>query len=211
MTIKNSLDPKWDEETIDLRNLCGGDIDLPLCLHIYDYESSGKHVPMGMIETSVRELVKACKSASRLNVNNKGKVTGNIVVHTASVTGDEGSLEEQITKLDVSESSAPPSPSSAVIPPPRRTSPTFLDYIHGGCEMQLCVAIDFTASNGDPRDRGTLHYLHRDGKLNDYEKAIASVGRILADFDSDKKSPVWGESMLFLFYTLFYHNSFQMK
>merc|ERR1712038_1217587 len=68
----------------------------------------------------------------------------------------------------------------------------FLDYVNGGCEMHLCVAIDFTGSNGDPREPGTLHYRCPDGGMNDYEKAISSIGGILADYDSDKKFPVWG-------------------
>ena len=41
--------------------------------------------------------------------------------------------------------------------------PTFTDYIRGGCEINLNVAIDFTGSNGDPRKPGTLHYFHPDG------------------------------------------------
>jgi len=35
---------------------------------------------------------------------------------------------------------------------------TFLDYIFGGCEVSLAVAIDFTLSNGDPKNRNSLHY-----------------------------------------------------
>jgi len=59
--------------------------------------------------------------------------------------------------------------------------------------MSLCVAIDFTGSNGDPRKPGTLHYLHGEGPYkNDYEKAIASIGSILAHYDHDKKFPVYG-------------------
>lgn len=29
---------------------------------------------------------------------------------------------------------------------------SFLDYVFGGCEISLAIAIDFTLSNGDPRD-----------------------------------------------------------
>jgi len=29
---------------------------------------------------------------------------------------------------------------------------TFLDYVFGGCDISLAVAIDFTLSNGDPND-----------------------------------------------------------
>ena len=36
---------------------------------------------------------------------------------------------------------------------------TFLEYVFGGCEIQLNVAIDFTLSNGNPAERDSLHYL----------------------------------------------------
>lgn len=59
--------------------------------------------------------------------------------------------------------------------------------------MSLCVAIDFTGSNGDPRKPGTLHYMGGEGRFkNDYERAISSIGSVLADFDHDKKFPVYG-------------------
>ena len=67
---------------------------------------------------------------------------------------------------------------------------TFLEYIFGGCEIQLSVAIDFTLSNGDPRERESLHYF--DMKRNEYLNAIKSVGNILQYYDSDKQIPVFG-------------------
>lgn len=71
------------------------------------------------------------------------------------------------------------------------TSPiTMNDYINGGCEINLMVAIDFTSSNGDPRKQDTLHY-RGGGDMNDYEKAILAFGKILTKFDTDKKIPVW--------------------
>merc|ERR1712165_328948 len=202
--IKNSLNPKWKEESIDLSILCGGNLDLPLRLSVYDYESSGQHVLMGETETSVSKLV-AAKSTSGLKIKSKGAISGTVAVLVASVSGTE-SLEEKMSSLNVSESPTPsapepelPAPSAPVfqapIPftPPPPAPPTFLNYINGGCEMQLCVAIDFTGSNGDPRKPGTLHYLSPDGRtMNDYERAISAIGGILADYDTDKKFPVWG-------------------
>jgi len=70
--------------------------------------------------------------------------------------------------------------------------PSFVDYLSGGCELELSIAIDFTGSNGDPRQPGTLHYIHQDGQLNDYEKAITAVGAIVGRYDSDQKFPVYG-------------------
>jgi hypothetical protein len=75
---------------------------------------------------------------------------------------------------------------------PPVSKPKFIDYLSGGCELQLTIAIDFTGSNGDPRKPGTLHFIHRDGQLNDYEKALTAVGSIIAKYDSDQKFPVVG-------------------
>jgi hypothetical protein len=36
--------------------------------------------------------------------------------------------------------------------------PSFLDYIRGGTEVNFTVAVDFTASNGNPNDQRSLHY-----------------------------------------------------
>ena len=37
--------------------------------------------------------------------------------------------------------------------------PSFLDFLRGGLNLNLHVAIDFTASNGDVNDARSLHYL----------------------------------------------------
>ena len=71
--------------------------------------------------------------------------------------------------------------------------PKFTDYLTGGCEVELTIAIDFTGSNGDPRKPGTLHYKHPDNRtLNDYEKAITAVGGVLSRYDTDQKFSVFG-------------------
>lgn len=68
---------------------------------------------------------------------------------------------------------------------------TFLDYVIGGCEISLVIAIDFTASNGDPSKKGTLHFCDS-MEPNEYETAIRSVGDILASYDTDQLFPVFG-------------------
>lgn len=44
------------------------------------------------------------------------------------------------------------------------------------------VAIDFTASNGDPRNSCSLHYIHP-FQPNEYLKALVAVGEICQDYD----------------------------
>ena len=56
---------------------------------------------------------------------------------------------------------------------------SFLDYIRGGTELAATISIDFTGSNGNPRDPNSLHYIQYGGKLNQYEQAIQSVGEII--------------------------------
>jgi len=67
---------------------------------------------------------------------------------------------------------------------------SFLDFIFGGCEIGLQVAIDFTLSNGDPSKPTSLHYLNHN--KNEYLNAIRSVGNILQYYDADKQIPALG-------------------
>ncbi|CAM9101606.1 unnamed protein product, partial [Hapterophycus canaliculatus] len=71
--------------------------------------------------------------------------------------------------------------------------PSFFDFLAGGLEMQFTVAIDYTASNGDPNVASSLHYHDptRAG-LNQYARSISSVGKILEHYDTDKRFPVLG-------------------
>ncbi|KAK1548744.1 hypothetical protein Q3G72_011691 [Acer saccharum] len=56
---------------------------------------------------------------------------------------------------------------------------TFLDYISSGFELNFMVAVDFTASNGNPRNPNSLHYIDPSGRLNSYQQTIIEVGEIL--------------------------------
>uniref|UniRef100_A0A8C2AUB3 Copine IVa n=1 Tax=Cyprinus carpio TaxID=7962 RepID=A0A8C2AUB3_CYPCA len=55
----------------------------------------------------------------------------------------------------------------------------------------LHMSIDFTASNGDPRNSCSLHYIHP-YQPNEYLKALVAVGEICQDYDSDKMFPAFG-------------------
>jgi hypothetical protein len=72
----------------------------------------------------------------------------------------------------------------------KRRNTNFLEYVFGGCQINLNVAIDFTLSNGDPSDRDSLHSFAN--PLNDYVRAIRAVGDILQYYDSDKEIPTYG-------------------
>lgn len=73
----------------------------------------------------------------------------------------------------------------------RYEKPTFMDYLRGGLQLNLSVAIDFTGSNGVPKSPSSLHYLNP-MMPNQYQKAIMAVGSILMSYDYDQMIPAFG-------------------
>ncbi|XP_057609879.1 copine-7 isoform X2 [Chionomys nivalis] len=55
----------------------------------------------------------------------------------------------------------------------------------------LKVAIDFTASNGDPRNSCSLHHINP-YQPNEYLRALVAVGEVCQDYDSDKRFSALG-------------------
>ncbi len=68
---------------------------------------------------------------------------------------------------------------------------TFVDYLKAGVEIGLSVAIDFTGSNGNPKDPRSLHFINGQ-EPNQYERAISSCGNIVAFYDYDQLFPCFG-------------------
>ena len=68
---------------------------------------------------------------------------------------------------------------------------TFLDFITGGMQINFTVGVDFTASNGNPAQSTSLHYIdpHRP---NEYMAAMKTVGEVCQDYDTDKLFPALG-------------------
>jgi len=69
---------------------------------------------------------------------------------------------------------------------------TFVEYLRGGLDMRLLLAIDFTGSNGHWLDRGTLHYIREETGTSQYMDAISDVGRIVEVYSDDKIFASWG-------------------
>lgn len=68
---------------------------------------------------------------------------------------------------------------------------TLHDFIDKGGQLDFCVAIDFTSSNGSPLRPGTLHY-QSDEVLNDYEETITSIGNAIDKYNTSSECCVWG-------------------
>ncbi|EGR31748.1 hypothetical protein IMG5_102480 [Ichthyophthirius multifiliis] len=70
--------------------------------------------------------------------------------------------------------------------------PQFIDFIRGGVQLNLVIAIDFTGSNGIPSASDSLHAIQNNGQFNSYQQAIKLVGDILLNYDADQQIPMYG-------------------
>ncbi|KAH3769829.1 hypothetical protein DPMN_171106 [Dreissena polymorpha] len=58
-------------------------------------------------------------------------------------------------------------------------------------QINFTVGVDFTGSNGDPRQPQSLHYINP-YQPNQYQQAIQAVGAVCQDYDTDKLFPALG-------------------
>ncbi|XP_006002487.1 copine-8 isoform X2 [Latimeria chalumnae] len=163
--VKNTLNPVWQAFKISVRALCNGDYDRTIKVEVYDWERDGSHDFIGEFTTSYREL---SRGQSQFNVyevvNPKKKGKKKKYLNSGTVTLLSFAVETEVT---------------------------FLDYIKGGTQINFTVAIDFTASNGNPAQPTSLHYMNP-YQLNAYAMALKAVGEIIQDYDSDKMFPALG-------------------
>ncbi|KAE8123777.1 hypothetical protein FH972_018706 [Carpinus fangiana] len=163
--IKGDLKPTWKPVFLNIQQV--GSKDNPLVIECFNFNSSGKHDLIGEVRKSLADLEKLHSSGQGENLFLPTPVGHNY---------QNKVLKSQlfVDKFSLS------------------TKHSFLDYLAGGCELNFMVAIDFTASNGNPRLPDSLHYIDHSGRLNAYQRAIVEVGEVLQFYDSDKRFPAWG-------------------
>ncbi|MBN3270930.1 CPNE7 protein, partial [Polyodon spathula] len=164
--IKNNLNPVWDSFKVSLSSLCSCDENKKLKCLVWDYDSRGKHDFIGEFYTTFGEMQKIVggNTVSWDCVNPKYKIKKRNYKNSGVVI---------LTELKL------------------HRVHSFLDFIMGGCQIHFTVAIDFTASNGDPRNSCSLHYINP-YQPNEYLKALVAVGEICQDYDSDKRFSALG-------------------
>ncbi|XP_061178881.1 copine-8-like [Saccostrea echinata] len=165
--IMKTLNPTWKPFTIMSRALCNGDYDRSIKFECYDWDKDGGHDLIGEFTTNLREL-------------SRGPCSSNVflVIHP----------KKQAKKKKYKDSGE-----VLLLSYKSEQIFSFLDYIQSGStEMNFTVAIDFTASNGNPSSPSSLHYLNPYGTPNQYAAAIQAVGNIIQDYDSDKLFPALG-------------------
>ncbi|CAE7302422.1 Cpne9 [Symbiodinium sp. KB8] len=69
---------------------------------------------------------------------------------------------------------------------------TFLDYLRGGLELQLMVAVDFTRSNLGQTNPKSMHSVVNMDEETAYSTAIRALGEVMSVYDNDKCYPIYG-------------------
>ncbi|XP_076333196.1 copine-3-like [Tachypleus tridentatus] len=164
--IKNDLNPIWKTFEIRAQSLCSSNPESPILISCYDYDSDGSHDLIGDCTTTLGQLMEAQSHKVEWPCVNKKKKEkkGKSYKNSGIIV---------LTSCKVTKAY------------------TFLDYIFGGTQLNFTVAIDFTASNGDPRDSRSLHFIHPT-EPNQYMKGTLAVGNVIQDYDSDKMFPALG-------------------
>lgn len=161
--IKKNLNPKWRSFNIRAKVLCNGDYDRSIVIECYDYDRDGSHDLIGASQTTLKELsTGSCQQFELINPKKKAKKSS--YKNSGVLTVVQCKIEQEHT---------------------------FLEFIKGGLQLNFTVAIDFTASNGDPRSPESLHYINS-YQMNHYARALYAVGEIIQDYDSDKMFPALG-------------------
>merc|ERR1719206_415849 len=141
--IKNTRDPEWRQFNIKVRALCNGDDDRDIKVDVYDWNRSGDHEIIGTFHTNMRKLREGPGPDNVYDVVNekKRKKKGSKYKNSGTVN---------LRKSEV------------------HLVPSFLDYIQGGTQVNFTLAVDFTASNGNPMDPNSLHYRGDPSRPNQY-------------------------------------------
>ncbi|KAJ8252708.1 hypothetical protein COCON_G00220200 [Conger conger] len=163
--IKNNLNPVWEPFKVSLISLCSCDEDRKLKCLVWDYDSRGKHDFIGEFYTTFREL-QTISGGDKVTwdcLNPKYKLKKRNYKNSGVVILNDLKLHRVYS---------------------------FLDYIMGGCQIHFTVAIDFTASNGDPRNSCSLHYINP-YQPNEYLKALIAVGRFVRIMTVTKDFLLW--------------------
>ncbi|EDV27323.1 uncharacterized protein TRIADDRAFT_20570 [Trichoplax adhaerens] len=163
--IKNTLNPDWNLFLISVDTLCNGDYERSLQINCYDYDNNGSHDFIGSFATTLADMLGAKDNPISYDcINPKKQAKKNTYKNSGRI------ILQSVNIIN---------------------DHSFLDYIIGGCQINLAIGIDFTISNKVATNPKSLHYTGPNGK-NQYLDAIKAVGNVCADYDFDKLIPVFG-------------------
>jgi hypothetical protein len=165
--VTKTLSPTWNLARLPVQLLSNGDQKNPLKISVWDYHHNGTHAPLGFVETTIEELVNEAKT---------GIPVFDVLKEKKRLL--RGTKLKKSGYLKVLKAS--------VI-----NVPSMLQYINGGFELNLMVAVDCTTKNGPIHTEQSLH--HRSPHyLNDYQAVMSKLGSIVEHYGTSRRFAMWG-------------------
>jgi len=166
--IKNTLDPKWTNIEIPEIAFNSCNPDRMLLWEVYDWDKNSDNDLIGIFRASARMIMKQKKFEI---INDKKKAKKEKYTNSGVMVFDRFILNKDFK---------------------------FMDFIMGGTEIAVSFALDFTGSNGRKESPKSLHYNSPNYNpndfysLNEYQKAISSLGYVLEPYDSTRYMEIYG-------------------
>ncbi|RCN53476.1 C2 domain protein [Ancylostoma caninum] len=164
--LTRTLNPEWAVFRVNLQILCGGDRRRPFLIECWDHEYDGSHQFIGSCEISAEEIL--TRTTTSIPLLNNDLFCRSLCCMAYQNSGILHFTHFQIVK-----------------------SYSFLDYIQAGTQLDFTVAVDLTASNGDPRKSSSLHYISSKAP-SQYEVAIRAVVEICQYYNKSKRFNAFG-------------------
>ena len=165
--IMDTKFPTWNVARLPLQLLCQDDDPTkPLKITIWEWNRFTAHELVGYVETSVNELVTKAKRGIPI-------------------------LDVMVDKKTIFRGIKPKKAGSLKVLKSRILHiPSMLQYLSGGCELDLMVAIDCTLNNGNPSQQDGLHY-SSESWLNDYQAILFKIGSVFDSYEG-QDFVLWG-------------------
>mmetsp|Transcript_1241 Transcript_1241/g.1719 ORF Transcript_1241/g.1719 Transcript_1241/m.1719 type:complete len:811 (-) Transcript_1241:106-2538(-) len=152
--LSNDLNPTWDTLEIPFQQICNGDLYRKLRIHIQDWDGDS------LTRKNPDDLGFVETTLPHLLSKPRYKIMRYSSRHQVCVPKGELKVVE-----------------AQIVP-----QPTMIEYLKGGCQLKLHVAVDFGSTTESPNRAEDLHSLGQ--RENEYMMAIESIGSILANYSS---------------------------
>lgn len=204
---KGGLSPFWKAESMSLTTFANHDLSRDLRIRVLDLDSKkGDRKLLGEFFTTPHGLLGAVTNNGNCDTSRafplirsdtKKKVGQMVVVVAKVVTSGEAVgaiIAQPMSELEIMTPPVTPTADCAIsvltTPTAFRVTSNFEDIMARG-SLELCVAIDFTTTNGDPTQPSTPHY-RSPNTLNDYQWIMSVVEETARDFSVTEEYPIWG-------------------
>lgn len=185
--VEDSLNPRWKDLEISLDLLCGGE------------------------DKRTRILVE-CFDEDRGIISRSEEYMGEFETTVDELTAKKtASFELMPIKLKKKNSYGTLHLEAEV-----RRRPNYVEFLRGGCSVDVRFAIDFTGSNGDPKRPDSLHHYVHGGGYNQYMTVMERIASIVLPLDSDGMVRLSGfgglvENCLSFFFPLAANGNFEVR